>query len=147
MNGSNTVRIIAGIVLALVVAGLAIGAYQMGVATGVAQNASGAAAPAVVPYYYGWHPFGFGFGFFGFVGTLLFFILVFALIRAIVFGGRRRWGGPGPGWGGHDYRGWRGGPWESRARETFEDWHREAHGERPASSERSGSGSENPNQA
>jgi hypothetical protein len=106
----------------------------------------------VIPYYYGWHPFGFGlgFGFFGFLGTLLFFLLIFALIRAIVFGGRRRWGGPGwggPGWGGHDYRGWRGSAWESRARETFEDWHREAHGERPASGERSGPTSDNPNQA
>ena len=127
MNGSNTVRIIAGIVLALVVAAVGIGAYQLGVQTGVAQDAGTAVAP-VAPYYYGWHPVGFGFGFFGFLGTLLFIFLVFALIRAIVFGGRGgRWGGPG-GWGpGHP--GWRGGPWESRARDTFEDWHREAHGE------------------
>jgi hypothetical protein len=141
VNGSNTVRVIAGILLAIVVAVVAIGAYQMGVDAGAAGNAAGAAAPAA-PYYYGWHPFGFGFGFFGFLGTLLFFILIFALIRAIVFGGRRRWGGPG--WGGHQpYGGWRGGPWESRARETFEDWHRNAHGEAP----RSGPRPDDPNQA
>ena len=146
MNGSNTVRVIAGIALALVVAAIGIGAFQLGVQTGVAQDAGTAVAP-VGPYYYGWHPFGFGFGFFGFLGTLLFIFLIFALIRGIVWGGRgRRRGGPG-GWGGQP--GYRGGPWESRARETFEDWHREAHEGRGPDGGSSGSsvGRDNPNQA
>jgi hypothetical protein len=150
VNGSNTVRVVAGILLALVVIAIGVGAYQVGLQTGVAQTAASSAAPAVVPYYYGWHPFGFGFGFglFGFLGTLLFLFLIFALIRAIVFGGRGRgWGGPGR-WGGYD-RGWRGGPWDARARETFEDWHRESHqgggpGDRPAGGSPP---SDNPNQA
>ena len=144
MNGSNTVRVIAGIVLALIVAGIGIGAYQLGVQAGQVQQAGAAVAPAVAPYaYYGWHPFGFGFGFFGFFGTLLFFFLIFVLIRAVLFGGRgRRWGGPGNG----GSRGWHGAPWEYRARETFEDWHREAHqgpstGSPPESGQRPESGS------
>jgi hypothetical protein len=146
VNGSNTIRVIAGVVLALIVAAIGVGAYQMGLQAGVAQDAGTAVAPAVA--YYGWHPFGFGFGFFGFLGTLLVFILIFALIRAIVFGGRgRRWGGPGS-WRG-DARGGHGGPWEYRARETFEDWHREAH-EGPKSGDRpegSSGRSDSPNQA
>ena len=36
------------------------------------------------------------------------------------------WGGPGSGTG-HGY-----GSWEGRAHDTFEDWHRRAHGEAPA---------------
>jgi hypothetical protein len=147
VNGSNTVRVIAGIVLALIVAGIGIGAYQLGVQAGQVQEAGAAVAPAVAPYaYYGWHPFGFGFGFFGFFGTLLFVILIFVLIRAIVFGGRgRRWGGPGYGGG---PRGWRGGPWESHARDTFEDWHREAHGGSSTGTRpESGSRSDDPNAA
>ena len=147
MNGSNTVRVIAGIVLALIVAGIGIGAYQLGVQAGLAQEAGTAVAPAVGPAiaYYGWHPFGFGFGFFGFFGTLLFFLLILVLIRAVLFGGRgRRWGGPG--YGGP--RGWSGGPWERRAHETFEDWHREAHGGPSTdATPESGPRSDNPNAA
>ena len=51
--------------------------------------------PVVVPAYgvgYGWHPFGFGFGFLGFLGALFFLFLVFGLIRAIVCGGRHATG-------------------------------------------------------
>ena len=145
MNGSNTVRVIAGIVLALLVAGIGIGAYQLGIQAGQVQETGAAVAPAVVPYaYYGWHPFGFGFGFFGFFGTLLFFLLIFVLIRAVVFGGRGRWGGRG--YGGP--RGWRGGPWESHARDTFEDWHRDAHEGRSSETRPdSGPRSDNPNAA
>ena len=56
-------------------------------------------APVVVPAYgYGWHPFGWGFGFFGLFATLFFVFIVFALIRAIFWRG-----GPGR-------RGWAAGP-------------------------------------
>jgi hypothetical protein len=126
-------RILAAILL---VAVLAIGggliattAYQAGLSTAVT-TASGSAAvvaPVVVPAYgygYGWHA---GFGFFGFLGTLLFLFIVFALLRAIFWRGgpgRRGWG-PG-GYGGYGYG---KGPWESRSNEAFDEWHRRAHGE------------------
>ena len=140
----------------LLIAVLAIGggivattAYQAGLNTAVTTAvADGAAvvAPVAAPGYgygygYGWHPGGFGFGFFGFLGTLLFLFIVFGLIRAVFFhGGRGRgWGPGGPGgpggsggWG--PGRGW----WEGRAHEGFEEWHRRSHdsgsaGEPPAS--------------
>jgi hypothetical protein len=141
-------RVIAAILLVvvLVVGGgiIANTAYQAGLSTAVttATGSGGAVvAPVVVPVAgwgagWGWSPFGW---FFGFLATLFFVFLVFGLIRAIVWGGRhghRGWGGPG-------YRGGNGGwsdgggsghgrsPWEARAHETFEDWHRRAHGETP----------------
>jgi hypothetical protein len=139
-------RILAAIVLVAVLAlagGLiASTAYQAGVNTAVTTaTASGAAvAPVVVPGYgygygygYGLHPFGFGFGIFGFLGTLLFLFIVFGLIRAIFWrGGYGRHGGWGRGgWGGPGGPGGPGGSgqshWETKANETFEDWHRRAH--------------------
>lgn len=135
----------------LLIAVLAIGggliataAYQAGVSQAVVTaTADGTTLVAPVTGYgwgyghgwgYGWHPFGFGFGLFGFLGTLLFLFLVFALIRAIFFrAGPGRHGAWGPGWG------WGGGPggpgdpearrrfFESRFGEGFEDWHRRAH--------------------
>ena len=140
MYGRSGFRLLLVLVLVVGVAFLGIGAYNAGIAAGIAQGAGAAVppgtvvAPGVVPYY-GWHPSGFGFGFFGFLGTLLFLFLIFALIRAVVFGGRGRgWGGPGrwgpggpggPGDAGHDH--WKGSPWAGRARETFDEWHRESH--------------------
>ena len=137
-------RIIAAILL---VAVLAIGggiiattAYQAGLSTAVTTaTASGGTvvAPVAVPAYgYGWHPFGFGFGIFGFFVTLFFLFVIFGLLRAIFWRG-----GPGRrgGWGGHGYYGHDGpgygkdadgqgrSPWESRAHDTFDDWHRRAH--------------------
>lgn len=149
----------------LLIAVLAIGggliattAYQAGLNTAVTTAvAAGGTVVAPVPAYgwgygmgYGWHPFGVGFGFFGFLGTLLFLFLVFALIRAIVFrGGHGRHGGWGPGWGGgpdgaagpggsggaagpggHDHgrdHGRGRSFWETRFGESFEEWHRQAH--------------------
>src|SRR6187401_1375774 len=90
-------RILAAILL---VAVLAIGggiiattAYQAGLGTAIT-TATGSAGTAVTPvvvapaygygygYGPGWHP-GFGFGFFGFLATLFFLFIVFALLRAI----------------------------------------------------------------
>ena len=104
-------RIIAAILLVVV---LAIGggiiattAYQAGLSTAVTTTtAEGGTvvAPVVVPAYgYGWHPFGFGFGIFGFFATLFFLFVVFALIRGDLLArrpgrlGTRRLG-YGPGW-------------------------------------------------
>jgi len=126
MNG----RAIFGLILTLVIVGgavaLGIGMYQAGLAAGVAQGGGTVVAPYPGVVGYGWHPFGFGLGFFGFLGTLLFIFLVFGLIRAVLFGGRGRgWGGPGrwgPGGpGDHDH-----GRWQSRE-QYFEDWHKRQH--------------------
>jgi hypothetical protein len=139
-------RAIAAIVLiaVLVIGGglIATTAYQAGLSQAVTTAADGTTtvvAPAAGygwGYGYGWHPFGFGFGFFGFLGTLLFLFLVFALIRAIFFRGGpgRGWGGGwGPGWGPGD-RDARHRYWESRFGEGFDEWHRRSH-ERGSSNE------------
>src|SRR3989442_6328020 len=83
-----------GIIVTLVIAAIVgVGAYQLGVAQGLAATGT-AVAPAV--YY---HPFFFG-GF-GFLFPLLFIFLIFALIRGAFWGGwGRRYGG---GWGGYRY--------------------------------------------
>ena len=133
----------------LLIAVLAIGgsavaatAYQAGLTTAVAQIPAGSAtvvAPVVIPAYgYGFgHP---GFGFLGFLGTIFFLILVFGLLRAIFGRGRGHghgWGPGGPGGpGGAVSHGGPGGPcgpdgqnpWQARANQRFEAWHREAHG-------------------
>ena len=123
--------LIAILVLGVVVLGgglIAATAYQAGLSTAVAvaQPAAEGAGTVVVPvagYGWGWHGFGPGFGFFGFLGVLLFVFLVIGLIRAIA-GPRRGWGGAGPGWGSHAGP---GSPWETRAKQHFDDWHRESH--------------------
>jgi hypothetical protein len=107
----------AALALLLIVGATLLGAaaYQAGLSAGLA--ADGSAVPRPGPGY-GWYGggFGFGFGFLGFLGTLLFFFLLFGLLRAAFWGGPGRWrDGSGP------------RPWEGRAREAFESWHREAH--------------------
>ena len=123
-------RVILGIALVVGVIALGASVYQAGFTAGVATEGTGSAAP-VYGYGFGWHG---GFGFFGFFGFLLLLFLLFALFRAIAWGGPRRWGGGwgpgrGPGYGprgpGHEHG--RFGPWEDRAREAFDDWHRQAH--------------------
>jgi len=135
-------RLIAGILLvAVIVIGggvIATTAYQAGLSNAVTTAPADGGTVVVPAYGYGWHPAGFGFGFFGFLATLFFLFVVFALVRAIFWrGGPGRRGG-GPGW---DGAGWYGhgkgqessgrSPWEARAHETFDDWHRRAHGEAP----------------
>jgi len=144
-------RVIAAIAL---VAVLAVGggivattAYQAGLSTAVTTAVTDTGATVVtspvVPYAYpgygygphwGWG--GPGFGFFGFLGTLLFIFLIIGLLRA-VFGHRGRgWGGPGPGgrggWGGPGGSGY--DRWQGRAKEVFDDFHKEAHTSSPATS-------------
>ena len=146
-------RVIAAILLVAVIAAgaslIAASAYQAGLSTAITTTtgAAGTVVTPVVPppypygYGYGWHPFGFASGIFGFLGTLLFLFIVFALIRAILFrGGPGRHGGWGrggwAGYGGYGHDRDRGGhtgqsPWEARAHETFEQWHERAHGKPP----------------
>ncbi|HEV8470699.1 MAG TPA: hypothetical protein VGR46_13930 [Candidatus Limnocylindria bacterium] len=103
-----------GIFVTLLIAAIVgVGAYQLGVAQGLATTGT-AVAPAV--YY---HPYFFG-GF-GFLFPLLFLFLIFFLIRGAFWGGgwgRRYGGGPG------------GGYWGD-PRSRLEEWHKEMHGEKP----------------
>ena len=125
-------------VLAIGGSAIAATAYQAGLTTAVAQIPAGSATvvtPIVMPAY----GFGFGhpgFGFLGFLGTIFFLILVFGLLRAIF--GRGRGHGHGWGPGGPGGPGSSGGPcgpsgpdgqnpWQARANQRFEEWHREAH--------------------
>jgi len=103
-----------GIIVTLLIAAVVgVGAYQLGVAQGLA-GAGTAVAPAL--YY---HPFFFG-GF-GFLFPLLFLFLIFALIRGAI--GRGRGWGYGGGWGGPGYY--------QSPRDRIEALHKELHGEKP----------------
>lgn len=109
MRGLTAVALIIG---ALVIG---VGGYELG----VAQNIAGQVPAGTTPYLYP-HFWGFGLPFFAFLFPLLGFFLVFALIRAVV-------------WGGHHGYGYRYRPWRYHDPEDMlEEWHREAHGEKPA---------------
>ena len=141
------------VVAALVVGGgiIAQTAYQAGLSTAVTTAAASAPAGTVVtpvapvpyPYYYGGWGWGWGHGFpfLGFIGFFLFLFVIFGVMRAIFW--RGRWGGPGGrgGWGGPGYGYGPGGygpgaygkgddrdP-RSHFQKTFDDWHRQAHGD------------------
>jgi hypothetical protein len=130
MSMRRTIAI--GLLIALLVIGggvIATAAYQVGLNVAVTTAvAEGGTVVAPVPGYgwgygpgYGWHPFGFGSGIFGLLFGLFFLFIIFGLIRAIFWGGRRGWG-PG-GWGGP---GGPVGPGNGGA-SRFEEWHRRAH--------------------
>ena len=131
MNGKTGLRILAALVLAAAVAGIAFFAFQAGVARGspiTIEAPSGESVPAPYPYYgYGMpfhhRPWGFGFGC---LGPLLLFFFLFVAFRFLFWGPRWGWrhhyGGHGP-WR-HDW-GERGVP------PFFEEWHKRAHGEQP----------------
>jgi hypothetical protein len=113
MNNRSALQMLA--IAALVIAAAAaigIGAYNAGVAQGIAESGRAvAAAPAGTPYVYMWpRPWGFGLGFFPFFFLLF---LLFAL-RGLF------WRGP---WRGG--RGWR----HDGVPPAFEEWHRRAHAE------------------
>lgn len=96
------------VVLLLIVAFVAVGAYEyrLGVARGIAMSGKlPAAVPGVYPYpFWGFHPFGFVF-------PLLFIFLIFGLTHRWLWGGR-----PWP-------HGWRSGG----SAAELEKWHRQAH--------------------
>ena len=148
------------IVAAIVVGGgfIANAAYQVGLATAITTAAANAPDGTVVtpvapgaygyPYGpgYGYGPgWGHGFSIFGFLGTLLVIFIIVGLLRAAFWRGRG-WGGGGwgPGygkWGGPGGPGrWGNGEHDPRSRfhQTFEDWHREAHGESSSTGQSTG---------
>jgi hypothetical protein len=130
MNGPTIWRVVLGLVLVALLVGVGVQLYEVGMAHGMAQVAQtapvqpgvtqpGVVPPGVAPYpYYGYGPgfrhWGFGFGFLGLLFPLLVFFLIFALIRGLFWRGHYGWGG-------------RGGDWSGRVPPMFEDWHRRAH--------------------
>lgn len=107
---SRVVRALA--LTALVVIGgaaIAIGAYNAGVANGIAESGRMIAAPpAGPPYIYVW-PRPWGFGFFPFF-PILFFLFFFFVVRALLWRGR-----------------WHGRYRYDGVPPMFEEWHRRAH--------------------
>ena len=99
-------------------AAIGVGAYNAGVAQGIALGGALAAPPAVAPYpvypYMWYRPSGFGF-----FPFFLLLVLFFIIARGLAWRGR-----------------WRDG-WRYRhdgVPPAFEEWHRRAHAERPAPS-------------
>jgi hypothetical protein len=123
MNGKIFARILAGLVLIAVVAGIAFFAFNAGVAQGVATKLpQSATQPGNMPYFqhgapFFWHPF---FGIFGFLIGLFLLFFVFRLISFIVFG--PRWG-----YMGHRHM-WRHGWYEGDVPPMVKEMHDRLHG-------------------
>lgn len=130
MNGNTGLRILSALVLVAAIAGIAFFAFQAGVARGspvTIEAPSGQAVPMPYPYY-GWGmphhgPFGFVFGFFGFLILLFLFFAALKAFRVMLWGPRWGWGRHHGPWGRH---------WENGVPPMFEEWHKRAHGEQPA---------------
>lgn len=123
MDNRSMWRVLA--VAALVMAGAAaigIGAYNAGVAQGIAQSGRALAPPAGTPYVYVW-PRPWGFGFFP-IFPFFFFLLFFFVVRGFL------WRGPWRGGWGHHYGG---------VPTAFEEWHRRSHAGQPTSTPPTGS--------
>jgi len=116
MNNRQLVRaLVIGVLFLAGAAAIGIGAYNAGVAQGLAESGRLIAAPpAGAPYVYVWHR-PWGFGFFPFF-PLLFLFLFFFVVRGLLWRGR-----------------WHGG-WHYRhdgVPPAFEEWHRRAHARTP----------------
>ncbi len=132
-------RIVIGLFVLALLAGVGVFAYQAGLAQGAAAQlgaagAAGAAGSALAPgLAWGWRSplaFGLGFGLFGVFGLIFKIMLGFfllSLVLRLIF--RPRWG-RGP-WMMHGH-----GPWGQGGGDDvppmFAEWHRRAHGEAPA---------------
>lgn len=125
MNGRVAFSFLLAIVLIVGAVGLGVYTYNVGVAQGLAQGGNTVApTTGAVPYpFYGpffFHPFGWGFGFLGCLFPLLFFFLIFSLIRMVIWGPRWRW---------HHHRHWEGD--ERGVPPMVEEWHRKMHEPKP----------------
>jgi hypothetical protein len=126
MNGRTIARVLLVLILVGGAAALGIGAYNAGVTQGLIDSGQVApggyiGGPYVGGWGYGWGH-GIGFGFFGFLGTLLFILLLVGLLRA-AFGRGRGWGPGGPrGWYGPDGQSGRDA-WHERVRRVHDELH------------------------
>ncbi len=115
-------RLLGSILLVTVAIGIAGAIFQAGYVAGTAGSAG------VVGPWYGWPAFGWGFGGFNLLGTLIALFVFIALARFVFGGGSRRHGyrhdehGWGPGNGGDRLH---FGGWEGRARDRHDEWHRQ----------------------
>jgi hypothetical protein len=126
MNGRFFLRVMLAVLLVGLLAGAAVFTYNMGLTQGLASSgklvapAPGTGMP-MAPYFYGGYPrpwgFGFGFGIFGLIFPILFFFLLFALVRGIFFHGGGRWNG-GRRWYGEG---------SGEVPPMVEEWHRKMH--------------------
>ena len=138
-------RLIGALLLLGLVAGGAFMAYNAGVAQGIAQapevavaieKAAEDGAPISPMYSHGYgygYPHGYTFGYrhhfnpFGAICfSFLFLFLFFGAMRMIFFRRMRH------GWGHHGHHGPWGKGWEGNVPPHFEEWHKRAHGEKPA---------------
>lgn len=112
MNNQSVFRaLVIGVLVLAGAAAIATGAYNWGLAQGIAESARATSAPgAGAPYVYVW-PRPWGFGFFPFF-PLLFLFLFFFVVRGML------WRGP---W----RRGWAYGC--GGVPPAFDEWHRRAH--------------------
>lgn len=120
------------VVTAIVLVIVGVIAYNIGWSDGLNTHLPAAGTTSAPAYYYGYGPHPWGFGGFGALFGLFWFLLIlfglFWLFR-IAFFGRRMWGG---GWGGgHGYGQSHRMP--PGIEERMQDWHKRAHGEQPAS--------------
>ena len=118
MDNRSVVRVLViGALIALAALVIGIGAYNAGVARGIAEGARAIPVPPRgVPYVYGW-PRPWGFGFFPvFPFFFLFLLILFFAGRGLFW--RGSWAG---GYGCRNH----GVP------PAFEEWHRRAHAEPP----------------
>lgn len=119
MNG----RFVFGLLLTLLIVAGVIGvgayAYNLGIAQGIADSGklvAPATGVAPYPYFYrpfGFHPFGWGFGFLSCLIPLFIFFVFFSVMRMVFWRAR---------WGGMHHRKWEGG-----VPPMAEEWHRKMH--------------------
>jgi hypothetical protein len=125
-------RVLAILLLIIGLGAVGAVAYDAGFTAGLVQGATESGATIVTRYPYGGPGWGFG-GLFGVLGVIVFLFLFLGLLRFAFGGPRGRGPGWGPGW--HGRGGWgpgadhdrghdRFGPWEDRAREVHDAWHR-----------------------
>ncbi len=125
-----TLRIIAGLVLIAAIAGIAVLAYNAGVAHGQALSAVAPTTQSggqVYPFYPFWWPFPFfGLGIFGVLAAVFLFFLAFGALRFVLWGPRwgwRRWHR------GYGYWGERGTGEEPPIPPMMAEMHRRMHAE------------------
>ncbi|OLC01433.1 MAG: hypothetical protein AUI15_05660 [Actinobacteria bacterium 13_2_20CM_2_66_6] len=117
------------VVTVIIVATVGVIAYQAGWSEGFGQHlpaADGTTGVAPYPYYYGYGPHFFGFGWI--FGLLFFLFILWLLFRVARFG---MWGGRG-GYGGWKHHSSGGVP--PAIDERMREWHQRAHGEQPSQS-------------